>query len=203
MSRPAFRRELPDGYVTAKHLNAKDLTFGLVFNGIAFLVLAVVMVLAFLPLKDPGQVLKSPLLTPGYGLSLTWLGFLLAMVAYIVLHELVHGIFYRALTGEKLTFGLSWSCAFCGVPHIYVSRRVAILSASAPLVIFSLVLLPLTSWLFFVDPLLYLLSAFLFGMHLGGCSGDVYLVSLLLLRYRHPDTLVRDTGPEQFICLPQ
>ena len=39
----------------------------------------------------------------------------------------------------------------------------------------------------------------LLGLHLGGCSGDIYFASLLLFKFKSPDTLARDTGPEQFI----
>ena len=128
--------------------------------------------------------------------------FIVAMLAYIVLHELVHGIAYKWLTGEKLTFGISWSCAFCGVPNIYVKRRVALIACAAPLLVFSVIMLPLTVLLYFVDPLYYLLSALVFGLHLGGCGGDIYIILLMLFRYRNPETLVRDTGPEQTIYVP-
>ena len=69
--------------------------------------------------------------------------------------------------------------------------------------IFTILLVPVTAALYFVDPLSYLLSAFLLGMHLGGCCGDIYLILTLLFRYRDPRTLVRDTGPEQTIYVPK
>lgn len=202
MKSKRFERVCPDGYRQAKHINAKSLTFGLIFNGIALAVLIGVMAIALLLLDDFDIVWESRLLSHPFGLPLAWLCLLVAMIVYVILHELVHGLFYKGLTGEKLTFGMSWSCAFCGVPHIYVYRRVAILAASAPLVIFTLILLPLTAVLYGIDPLLYLMSALLFGLHFGGCCGDIYLVGLLLFRYRSPETLIRDTGPEQFLCIP-
>ena len=124
------------------------------------------------------------------------------MIAYIVLHELVHGAAYKALTGERLTFGMSWSCAFCGVPHIFTYRRTAIISTVAPLILFTLIFIPILGLLFHFSPLYFLIAAFIFGLHLGGCSGDVYVLYLLTVRFRNKKTLVRDTGPEQFFYVP-
>ena len=120
------------------------------------------------------------------------------MIFYIVMHELLHGIFYKLFTGEKLTFGASWSCFFCGVPKIYIYRRPAMIAAAAPLVFFTILLIPLTAWLYYVNYALYLLSAMILGLHLGGCAGDIYVILLFLFKFRGNKTLVRDTGPEQF-----
>ena len=196
-----FCRELPAGYTQAFYLNCKDFKVGLVFTLVSLVVMVAVMALSALPLLLGAQ--------PGYmvefeGLQALWVmyGFMALMLAYIVLHELVHGIFYKALTGEKLTFGISWSCAFCGVPNIYTYRRTALLSAAAPLVIFTVLMLPVQIAFFFVHPLFYWMMAFIFGIHLGGCCGDGFLILLLLVRFKDPRTLIRDTGPEQYIYIP-
>ena len=121
----------------------------------------------------------------------------------IVLHELVHGIAYKTLTGEKLTFGISWSCAYCGVPNIYTYRKTAIISVMAPLVVFSVLFVIALAILYSISPLYYLAVAFVFGMHLGGCSGDIYVLYLLLTKFKNKKTLMRDTGPEQFFYIPE
>lgn len=193
-----FERELPCGYKQEKYINAKDKKFGIIFNLIALAVLAVVMMLAALPLRGIDITLD---VEPSE-FMIVWLVFLVTMVAYIVLHELVHGIAYKSLTGEKLTFGMSWSCAFCGVPSIYTYRRVALIALTAPLTVFTVILIPLTVWLYFVNPIYYLLSAFLFGLHLGGCSGDIYCTLLFLFKFKDKRTLMRDTGPEQYFYVP-
>ena len=56
----------------------------------------------------------------------TSLVFFLMLVLYILLHELVHGAAYKLLTGRKLTFGLTLSVAYCGVPDIFVYRNAAL-----------------------------------------------------------------------------
>ena len=125
-----------------------------------------------------------------------------AMIGYVVLHELVHGIAYKTLTGEKLTFGLSWSCAFCGVPNIYTYRKTAMISVIAPFAVFTVLLLPLLVLLYFISPLYFLIVAFIFGLHAGGCSGDLYVLYLLAVKFKDKRVLMRDTGPEQFFYVP-
>ena len=191
-----FEKEIPEGYERKKYINAKSAKFGIIFNLIAMVILALVMVIAFLPLRgmEFSSMIESIGLT-AYMVSM--LIFLAGMLGYIVLHELVHGAAYKKLTGEKLTFGMSWSCAFCGVPNMYVYRKASLISSAAPLVVFSIILGALTAILYFVSPWYYVLSAFVFGMHLGGCSGDMYVILLLLFKFKDETTLIRDTGPEQ------
>lgn len=195
-----FERQLPEGYREVLHINAKNVKFGIIFNAIALVILVLVMIVAFIPLALSER--ESAAVAP-MAMLIGYVVFIVAMIAYIVLHELVHGIAYKALTHEKLTFGLSWSCAYCGVPSLYVSRRTALIALAAPLVTFTVILLPLMAVLFFVHPYIYLACAFLFGLHLGGCAGDMYMLILLLFKYRDGSLLMRDTGPEQFLYLTE
>ncbi len=193
-----FERELPAGYKQALYINAKNPKFGIIFNLIALAVLAAVMVLAFLSLHMGGKLSADILNIDDTQFMVMYLIFFGSIIGYIVLHELVHGVAYKTLTGEKLTFGLSWSCAFCGVPHIYTYRRTALISVVAPFALFTALFIPLLAVLYFVSPLYYLIVAFLFGLHAGGCSGDLYVLYLLTVRFKDKKVLMRDTGPEQF-----
>ena len=92
-----------------------------------------------------------------------------ALLIYIMLHELTHGAVYKALTHEKLKFGITWSAAFCGVPEIFTYRSTAIRSLIAPFTLFSLILIPLTVWMHSVDIGWYLVSGILLALHLSGC----------------------------------
>ena len=121
------------------------------------------------------------------------------MIAYIILHELTHGAVYKALTKEKLRFGITWSAAFCGVPDIYTYRDTALKSLGAPLVLFSVILIPLLIWLYRVDAGWYLVAGVIFSLHISGCIGDLYMTALFLTKFKDPATLMRDTGPEQWI----
>ena len=46
-----FERELPSGYKQSLHINAKDAKFGIIFNLISLLVLAVVVAVAIFSLS--------------------------------------------------------------------------------------------------------------------------------------------------------
>ncbi|MBQ7363310.1 MAG: DUF3267 domain-containing protein [Clostridia bacterium] len=191
-----YEKELPGGYTLNYHINAKDKKTGLVMNLWAFAIMLVVGAVGAIPLfvdKTLDFTLSTPVLLISYVV------FMLSMVVYIVLHELVHGAAYKLLTREKLTFGMSWSCAFCGVPNIYVYRRAAIIALVAPLITFTLVLVPVSVLMYFAHPVYYILSLVLLGMHLGGCVGDGYMTYLFLRVFKSKTTLVRDTGPEQYI----
>ena len=190
-----YEAELPEGYVLSEHINANNKIFGLVMNIIAFAVTAAITALAFVLLGTQGREIGFDLTK----LSLGMMVFAGAMFLYIVLHELTHGAAYKALTGQKLTFGLTLYVAFCGVPSIYVRRGASLVALTSPLILFTLVLGGLSALMWFIEPLYFILSALLFGLHLGGCSGDIYMTALLLFKYRDGDILIRDTGPEQFI----
>ena len=197
-----FERDLPAGYKQALYINAKDAKFGIIFNLIALAVLAIIMVVAFLSLHLGGKLSADILDLEYLQLLIAYAVFFGTMIGYIVLHELVHGIAYKGLTGEKLTFGMSWSCAFCGVPHIYTYRKTALISVVAPFAVFTLLMLPLLVILYFISPLYFLILAFIFGLHVGGCSGDLYVLYLLTVRFKGKNVLMRDTGPEQFFYIP-
>ncbi len=198
-----FENELPAGYKQVLHINAKSAKLGIIFNLIALAVLAVVMVVANLLLGLGGSSVEAAMNdTKPTAFIIAMMVFLAVMIGYIIVHELVHGAAYRALTGQKLTFGMSWSCAFCGVPNIYTYRRTALISVAAPFVVFTVLFLPILAVLYFVNPLYYMLAAFIFGLHLGGCCGDLYVMLLFLFKYKDKKALMRDTGPEQFFYVP-
>lgn len=194
-----IQKELPENYELMYHIDAKNKKVGVVMNLVALAIMLAVTVAAGVSL-----VIRD--LASDTFLSVSpqmWLIWLAAMALYIVLHELLHGIAYKLLTKEKLTFGLSWSCAFCGVPHIYVSRRVALIALATPFAVFSVVFSVLTAWLYFVHPTYYFMSALLLGYHLGGCCGDLYLMILFLFKWKDGRILMRDLGPEQFFYRPK
>ena len=197
-----FEKELPSGYKQVLYINAKNAKFGIIFNLLALVGLILVMAVAVIALHLGGK-LSSDILNVGYPhFTIAYLVFFVSMIGYVILHELVHGIAYKTLTGEKLTFGVSWSCAFCGVPHIYTYRRTALISVVAPFAVFTVLLIPILVVLYFVSPLYFLIASFIFGLHLGGCSGDLYVLYLLTARFKDKKTLMCDTGPEQFFYVP-
>ncbi len=185
---------LPDGYREVYRINALDKKVGLILNLVAAAIMTLIIFAAMIPLSLRGGISEpDPVM-----IMISCGAFLVSLIAYMVLHELVHGIAYKALTHERLTFGLGWSCAYCGVPNIYVYRKAALIALVSPLIAFTLILLPLAVIMLFINPYAYLVSVCLLGLHLGGCAGDGYITLLLLRKFKSDTILMRDTGPEQF-----
>ena len=195
MEHKDFEFEVPEGYRQVYHIDAADKKTGLKLTlgamAIMIVVVAVLFVFADLKSLDFGKLIEYDLAFIGIAL------------VYIVVHELTHGAVYKALTHQKLRFGITWSAAFCGVPDIYTYRRTALLSLVAPLTVWTIVLLPLTIWLRGVDTGWYITIGLIFAIHISGCVGDMYVTWLFLTKYKDPRTLMRDTGPEQWMYAPE
>lgn len=196
MEGKTFERELPADYEAALTIDAGNKKLGLLMN----LAAAVPLIPALLA---AARILRGRLteVVQEGGFLGKWLGFLAVLLVYIVLHELVHGAAYYALTRRRLTFGLKLTCAYCGVPDIYTYRRTALISLLAPFTVFT-ILFGLAAALL-TDPLLRAMAVVLLGLHVGGCAGDLYDTLLFLTRFRDPATLMRDTGPAQTIYVKQ
>lgn len=193
--RPAFEETLPADYREIRRIDATVPRTGAIFNILALIPL-VIAVLPVVMRYSFDDFMASP-----YSIHAFFL-LTVSLIGYIFLHELTHGLAYKLLTGKRLTFGLSWSCAFCGVPSIYIYRRTALIACAAPFVLFTVLLVPLYVLAYLFDGALALMCAILLGLHLGGCIGDLYVCLLLLLRYRDGALLMRDTGPKQSFYLP-
>lgn len=192
--------ELPEGYVQVKEVDAvKDTKFAVLLNLVGgAMMLAVGALLWFLRVTLRGEEVLSffslPVDTePVWRTELFLVAFIVCLCVYMVLHELTHGIVYKIMTGEKLTYGISLTCAFCGVPNVYVNRKTALLSLLAPFTLFSVILLPTV---FLADGWIAALALVMFAGHFGGCVGDLY-DTLLFLTSMRGDVLMKDTGPKQ------
>lgn len=181
-----FYHELPSNYKEFKVIDAKNKKV-IIYMQLAtlFLFLASFLIILLLKPIDITMIRDDIFST----LIFTMLGYFV----YIVLHELVHGFWYKILTKQKLTFGLTLTVAFCGVPDIYVNKKTALLSITGPLILFSVILIPL---LIILPPnSLYLSLLMLFSFHISGCSGDIY-GTIVMLKHKG-DLLMNDTGPKQ------
>ena len=195
MEHKDFEVYVPEGYREVYHIDAADKKTGAKLTVVAFIILVIALVPVVLS-ADFSRIF-------GDGMFLYYGMWLAATLAYIVLHELVHGAVYKAMTHQKLRFGITWSAAFCGVPDIYTYRRTAIASLVAPLTVFTIVFLPLTIAMHSVDSGWFLVCGVLLAIHLSGCAGDIYVTYLFLSRFKDPRTLMCDTGPEQWIYVPE
>lgn len=182
-----FYNELPCGYKEIKVIDAKDKKTIIIMN-LAAVILLIVAILPFFLLK-PANLFEEDF----NDLMGSILLMIIGMFAYIVLHELVHGFWYKVLTKEKLTFGFTLTVAFCGVPNIYVNKKTALLAITGPFILFSLILIPLL--VLMPANSIYFALVIIFGSHISGCVGDLY--GTLYLLSQKGNLLMNDTGPKQ------
>lgn len=182
--------ELPENYKLDKTIDMKKMSTNIFLNVLNIL-FVIISLLILIPLKFK-EIKFDNLIELSIVMFIALIGFII----YIVLHELTHGLFYKIFTKQKLTFGVSLTYAYCGVPNIYVRKKEAIIACLSPLIIFSIIFLIL---IFFLPPNYINLSIIiLFSFHFGGCSGDIYLSLILLTKYKK-DTYIKDKGPIQYI----
>lgn len=195
----SYYKDLPENYKEVFHIDAKSKKVGFVFTVVS-LVITVASLLVIGLLTDLSSIADA--VKEGF-ILIPYLVLLAGLFLYIVLHELVHGAAYKALTHQKLTFGITLTVAFCGVPDIYTSRKTALIALTAPLVVFSIVFLALMTGFRTSNLVYFAVFSILFSIHLGGCVGDIYMTLLLATRFRNPELLMRDTGPAQTLYLPE
>ena len=191
-----YFEELPVGYEDVYSIDAKQTKTGIIFTLLSFVLMVAVGAPLLMFVVDLSEITSGEALD--YYMPVT-VCFIVALFLYIILHELVHGLFFKIYTKAKLTFGISWSCAFCGVPQLYVKKWPMVVTSLAPFVIFNILfLVPI----FLVQNTLiatYLIV--LFAIHFGGCVGDLFVSILLIFKYKGNDVLVNDTGAKQTIYI--
>lgn len=118
----------------------------------------------------------------------------LFILAYIVLHELVHGIFIRIFSGKWGNFGFKGTYAYAG-SDCYFNKKSYLIIALAPIVIWGIVLAVLNIFM----PINYLWFVFYVvqTMNISGSVGDIYVTAKLLKE--SPDILIKDTGVDMTI----
>lgn len=177
---------LPDGYqeiYTIDLQKNKKLSFWI--NALAILIGVVLAV----PMHFVVPIFTLFDMSQGYGAYFARFGVMLAaMIVYMVLHELVHGIAMKLCGTKRVKYGYTGLYAFAGSEDYY-DKAAYIFIALAPVVLWGVVLFVLmltvpTSWFWVV----YLVQI----SNLSGAAGD-YFVTLRFSRFPK-DILVRDSG---------
>ncbi|MGN1113915.1 MAG: DUF3267 domain-containing protein [Oscillospiraceae bacterium] len=111
-------------------------------------------------------------------------------IVYIILHELVHGIFMKVFGAEKVKFGYKVIYAYAG-SQSYFNKKSYIIIALAPVVIWGIILAILTS----VVPAVWFWPVYFIQIfNISGAAGDFY-VTLKMIGMPE-DILIKDTGTE-------
>lgn len=114
---------------------------------------------------------------------------ILGSVAYVICHELIHGLFFKIFVPKcKLNFGVSFKYAYCG-SNAYYTKKTYVVIGLAPVVVFFVVFLLLNlllvkDWFWPI----YGLQIF----NLAGASGDFFVTAKLLSDKR--EFLLLDNG---------
>ncbi|HIR65428.1 MAG TPA: DUF3267 domain-containing protein [Candidatus Fimimonas gallinarum] len=196
-----FEEKLPENYRLVKTVDATKAPFAVVFNLLSLVMMVGAFAVLYFAFGTDVSLIKEQFLTlPDFTKILALLLLVVGFIVYIVLHELVHGVVYKAFTKRKLTFGVTMTCAYCGVPDVFVYRTASLCALLAPFVIFSIAFI--VPMFFLQNTVWFLLLAALFAMHFGGCVGDLYITVLYVFKFRDGKTLMRDTGPVQTFYLP-
>lgn len=192
-----YFKELPNDYVEDYVIDAKSTKFTIVFGLIINLTLIVGTIALCLFLKGFSFTAFKEYRQANMHIFLFGILTLIVLfIVYIILHELTHGLFFKIFTHEKLTFGLSLTVAYCGVPTLYVKKWPMFVTTLAPFTVFLIVFsLPII----FIDNIIfYFVFSIILGYHVGGCVGDLYGAAIMLFKYRkNKELLINDTGPKQ------
>ncbi len=136
------------------------------------------------------------ILTPtptGYTFSIPFAlirDFVIALILVLIIHELVHGLFYWWLSGKRPKFGLHGAFLYAAAPEgVYFRRNWFLIVGIAPLLCLTLLGLPLM--LIAPAPLVPILLFFL-TFNAAGSAGDM-LILIQLLSFS-ADTVMEDSG---------
>jgi hypothetical protein len=115
---------------------------------------------------------------------------IVGIVFYMILHELVHGAFMQAFSGERAKYGFTGLYAYAGSTALF-GRRQYLVIAFAPVVLlgFALAVLNVAFYetAFWV---VYLVQV----INISGAAGDIY-VGFVISRANN-SVLIRDTGTD-------
>ena len=128
-------------------------------------------------------------LSAGYGVYFLRLLVMLAgLFVYIILHELVHGVFMRLFSKMRVKYGFTSLYAYAG-SDAYFDKSSYIIIALAPVVVWGAVLAALCAIL----PPAWFWTVYIIQINnFAGAAGDFYVTARFARLPR--DILVRDTG---------
>ena len=175
---------LPEGYEEILSIDLqKDKRLMLTVNGAAMLISIAMIVLGII--LHPIKIFYHEQFLIRALMHLAIIG--VGSVLYIILHEVVHGVFMRLFCRVKPRFGFTGLYAYAG-SDAYYAKLPYITIALAPVVIWGVVLLVLC--LLFPD--FFWAIYFIQITNISGAAGDLFVTAKFL---RMPkDILVRDTG---------
>jgi len=180
---------LPDGYQRLFIINlAKNIVLAIVLNIASLFVIVLSFWLLMLFAKVMHPEFSNTLFSLQFGL-LESIILIILVVFNLVIHELIHGMFFWLFTHSKPIFGFSLSYAFASAPDWYIPKSHYLIIGLAPLILIGLAGLLIIA----IGPTSWILPALLVtGFNTGGAIGDIWIIYKLLRT--NSTCLVNDTG---------
>lgn len=163
-----YELDLPPQYAELAHVRFDDVKTGFLYD--------LKTVLSGILLTIIGCIIVRPTIVQ----VLISLGiFAVSIYPYFSLHEIVHGIVIKVMTGQRVEIGFNKGGAYCGMPELYMYRPVAVRCTAAPLVVFSILFGIGAVMLIAVGHWMFLPLGLLLTLHLLGCRSDINLLKEL------------------------
>ena len=177
---------LPEGYQEILSIDLqKDKKLAKIVNGLAAIIMVVMgvamhFVVPISTLFDMSQGIVNYLFRFG--------GLIVAMIVYMIGHELVHGITMKAYGCKKVNYGFTGMYAFAG-SEWYFPKKSYLVIALAPIVVWGVILLILN---FLIPAQWFWVVYFIQIMNVSGAAGDLYVTWRFTKLPK--DILVKDVG---------
>ena len=182
---------LPDGYKRTENIDLQNNKRTALFVNFLGIVLFVVLLVPLFFITGVPSLFRR-MVTDASTESLIATVILCAGIfVYMVLHEITHGIFMKIFGKAKVKLGFTGLYAYAG-SMAYFNKRSYIITALAPLVIWSIIFIPLAlhSYLFYsvYFHVFYILEV----INISGSAGDMYMAVKISRMNRN--VLVNDSG---------
>ena len=126
-----YYKDLPEGFTEDYCINAKKASVGVLLNVISVIIAVIALVvcwiakygLRFIDIADGEELIWFL----SIGLCVV------AIILYLILFLLTHGLVYKLFTKQKLKFGLTLTVAYCGLREGYVNKKLRLLQGLRPL----------------------------------------------------------------------
>ena len=185
--------QLPKEYTAIFDLDLqKDKKLALLLNGFAILIVAAMTLIGALLMP-----IQTLFMIDGTITVLRPLILLIALIIYVVLHELIHGICMKQFSGIPAQYGFTGLYAYAG-SKAYFNKKSYIIIALAPVIVLGILLLVLhflldTSWFWVI----YLIQV----NNISGAIGDFYVTYRFT---KFPSAiLVQDMGVSMTVYSPE
>ena len=187
---------LPDGYFRTEKIDLQKNRKTAIFVNVFSIGLFVIFFVPLFFLTSVPSLVESVLNDDSVESLVATVSLCGGIIAYLILHELTHGIFMRVFGRTKVKYGLTGLYAYAG-SMAYFNKRSYIVTALAPLVIWSAVFVPLTVYAYMCGSVYFHVYYLLAVFNISGSAGDIYM-AVRTGRMRKT-VLVKDSGTDMEI----